>query len=75
MMNMFFQPLKGKRLADINYRSRFFGGVIVNARTIVGPVVALTMAGLLFVYSRSSIRAAKMNAERHRIEDGGQLSW
>ncbi|KAL6714963.1 hypothetical protein ACLMJK_007223 [Lecanora helva] len=33
------------------------------------------MAGLLYVYSRSSIHAAKRNAERHRIADGGQISW
>ena len=33
------------------------------------------MAGLLFVYSRSSIHAAKQNAERHRAADGGQISW
>ena len=33
------------------------------------------MAGLLFVYTRSSIYAAKRNAERHRAADGGQISW
>ena len=33
------------------------------------------MAGLLFVYSHSSIYAAKRNAERHRAADGGQISW
>ena len=33
------------------------------------------MAGLLFVYSRSSIHAAKLNAARHRAADGGQISW
>ena len=33
------------------------------------------MAGLLYVYSRTSIKAAKRNAERHRIADGGQISW
>lgn len=69
------QPLKGKRLSDINYKSRLFGGVTINARTIVGPIVAFTMASLLFVYTRSSIRAAKRNAERHRVADGGQISW
>ena len=41
----------------------------------MGPIVAFTMAGLLFIYSRSSIRAAKRNAERHRVADGGQISW
>ena len=33
------------------------------------------MAGILFVYTRSSIYAAKRNAERHRAADGGQISW
>ena len=33
------------------------------------------MAGLLFVYTRSSIYAAKRNAQRHRAADGGQISW
>lgn len=33
------------------------------------------MAGLLFVYTRSSIHAAKRNAARHRAADGGQISW
>lgn len=47
----------------------------LNARTITAPLVAFTMAGLLFVYSRTSIKAAKRNAERHRMADGGQISW
>lgn len=47
----------------------------INSRTIVGPIAAFTMAGLLFVYSRTSIKAAKRNAERHRSADGGQISW
>jgi hypothetical protein len=33
------------------------------------------MASLLFVYSRSSIQAAKRNAQRHREADGGQIDW
>lgn len=33
------------------------------------------MAGLLFVYTRTSIQAAKRNAQRHREADGGQISW
>lgn len=33
------------------------------------------MALLLYVYSRSSIQAAKLNAQRHREADGGQFSW
>ena len=44
-------------------------------RTLLAPIVAVTMAALLFVYSRSSIHAAKQNAARHRAADGGQISW
>ena len=33
------------------------------------------MAGLLFVYSRTSIQAAKRNAQKHREADGGQINW
>ncbi len=47
----------------------------INSKTVVGPIAAFTMAGLLFVYSRTSIKAAKRNAERHRRADGGQFSW
>ncbi|KAF1850037.1 uncharacterized protein K460DRAFT_360901 [Cucurbitaria berberidis CBS 394.84] len=48
---------------------------IVNGRTIMAPLAALTMAALLFVYTRTSIRAAKLNAQKHREADGGQISW
>jgi hypothetical protein len=44
-------------------------------QTIMAPLAALTMAGLLFVYARTSIRAAKLNAKKHREADGGQISW
>ncbi|KAK5746474.1 hypothetical protein LTR17_000854 [Elasticomyces elasticus] len=43
----------------------------INSRTIVAPAAAFTMACLLFVYTRTSIRAAKENAQRHRKADGG----
>lgn len=33
------------------------------------------MAGLLFIYARTSIRAAKLNAQKHREADGGQINW
>lgn len=33
------------------------------------------MACLLFVYSRTSIHAARLNAQKHREADGGQLNW
>ncbi|KAF1921671.1 hypothetical protein BDU57DRAFT_510604 [Ampelomyces quisqualis] len=48
---------------------------IINGRTVMAPLTALTMAGLLFVYARTSIRAAKINAQKHREADGGQISW
>ncbi|KAF2704825.1 hypothetical protein K504DRAFT_112917 [Pleomassaria siparia CBS 279.74] len=51
------------------------GKGIINGRTIMAPLAALTMACLLFVYTRTSIRAAKMNAKKHREADGGQISW
>src|ERR1700761_2359397 len=43
----------------------------INSRTIVAPVAAFTMACLLFVYARTSIRAAKANAKRHSDADSG----
>lgn len=39
------------------------------------PIAAATMALLLFVYTRTSINAAKANAKLHREADGGQISW
>lgn len=39
------------------------------------PLAAFTMATLLFVYTRTSIQAAKRNAQKHREADGGQISW
>ncbi|KIW05115.1 uncharacterized protein PV09_03671 [Verruconis gallopava] len=33
------------------------------------------MACMLFFYSRTSIQAARLNAQKHREADGGQLSW
>jgi hypothetical protein len=41
----------------------------------MAPLAALTMAGILFVYARTSIRAAKLNAQKHRDADGGQVNW
>ncbi|KAM3420449.1 hypothetical protein BST61_g3719 [Cercospora zeina] len=43
----------------------------INSRTIVAPAAAFTMACLLFVYAKTSIRAAKANAQRHRDADTG----
>lgn len=33
------------------------------------------MATILFVYARTSIQAAKKNAQQHREADGGQINW
>lgn len=43
----------------------------INRRTIIAPAAAFTMALILFVYTRTSIRAAKENAQRHRDVDSG----
>lgn len=43
----------------------------INQRTLIAPAAAFTMACLLFVYTRTSIRAAKANAQRHRDADSG----
>ncbi|KAL1639810.1 hypothetical protein SLS58_007553 [Diplodia intermedia] len=51
------------------------GSFKFNGRTMMAPLAAVTMAGLLFVYTRTSIRAAKLNAQKHREADGGQISW
>lgn len=42
---------------------------------MTAPLAAFTMATLLFVYSRTSIQAAKRNAQKHREADGGQINW
>ncbi|KAI5837614.1 hypothetical protein DFP73DRAFT_310493 [Morchella snyderi] len=47
----------------------------MNARTLTMPMAAATMAILLFVYTRTSINAAKTNAKMQREADGGQISW
>ena len=68
---MRFKPLQGKRFKDI----KLWKNSPYTARHIAAPIVAITMASLLFVYCRSSIYAAKSNARRHREADGGQISW
>lgn len=44
-------------------------------RTLAAVFGAVTLAGLLFIYGRSSIQAAKRNAKAHREADGGQINW
>ena len=65
------KPLQGKRLSDISISKTWN----VNGRHLVAPIAAFSMACLLFVYTRSSIYAAKRNAKRYREADGGQISW
>lgn len=48
---------------------------LITRQTITAPLAAFTMAGILFVYSRTSIQAAKRNAQKHREADGGQINW
>ncbi|RPB28598.1 hypothetical protein L211DRAFT_397244 [Terfezia boudieri ATCC MYA-4762] len=47
----------------------------LTGKNLTMPFAAITMATLLFIYSRSSIHAAKANAALHREADGGQISW
>ncbi|KAG9234809.1 hypothetical protein BJ875DRAFT_483830 [Amylocarpus encephaloides] len=47
----------------------------LTGRKVTSPIAALTMAILLFVYARTSIQAAKRNAQKHREADGGQINW
>jgi len=47
------------------------GRLPFTSRQLVAPAAAFTMACLLFVYTRTSIRAAKANAQRHRDADSG----
>ncbi|KAF2467098.1 uncharacterized protein BDR25DRAFT_235769 [Lindgomyces ingoldianus] len=69
-LNEISKPMSGSASARLTR-----GKGIINGRTIMAPLAAFTMAGLLFVYARTSIRAAKLNAKKHREADGGQISW
>ncbi|KAF2625385.1 hypothetical protein BU25DRAFT_120587 [Macroventuria anomochaeta] len=69
-MNESSKPHSNNALARLSR-----GSGIINGRTVMAPLAALTMAGLLFIYARTSIRAAKLNAQKHREADGGQISW
>lgn len=44
-------------------------------RTLAAIFGAFALSGILFVYGRSSIQAAKRNAKAHREADGGQIDW
>jgi hypothetical protein len=45
------------------------------SQKLTAPLAAFTMAAILFVYARTSIHAARLNAQKHRETDGGQLNW
>ncbi|RDI85248.1 hypothetical protein Vi05172_g4552 [Venturia inaequalis] len=47
----------------------------LSGRSLTAPLAAFTMACILFVYARTSIHAARLNAQRHREADGGQINW
>ncbi|CAG8953127.1 hypothetical protein HYFRA_00003325 [Hymenoscyphus fraxineus] len=47
----------------------------LTGRKVTAPIAAFTMAILLFTYTRTSIKAAKRNAQAHREADGGQINW
>jgi len=49
--------------------------LLTPSQTVMAPLAALTMAAVLLVYARTSIKAAKLNAQKHREADGGQISW
>ncbi|KAF2430720.1 hypothetical protein EJ08DRAFT_563923, partial [Tothia fuscella] len=67
-------PKSSDGLSEISRPTRPKYGKI-NGRTLTAPLAAITMAGILFVYARTSIHAARLNAQKHRELDGGQLSW
>lgn len=43
----------------------------LHSRQLLAPMAAFTMACILFVYARTSIKVAKSNAQRHRDRDSG----
>ncbi|KAL8674274.1 MAG: hypothetical protein Q9168_001341 [Polycauliona sp. 1 TL-2023] len=47
----------------------------LNAKNLTTAIVAFTTTGLLFMYSRSSIKSAKRDAARQRAADGGHFDW
>ncbi|KAI4208590.1 MAG: hypothetical protein LQ346_000100 [Caloplaca aetnensis] len=46
-----------------------------STRGLTTAVSAVTVIALFFAYSRSATQAAKRDAVRHRVADGGQISW
>ncbi|KAI1389797.1 uncharacterized protein F4822DRAFT_399758 [Hypoxylon trugodes] len=46
----------------------------ITPKTIMAPAAAFTMACVLFVYTRSSMREAKRNAQHERAQKRNQPS-
>ena len=44
-------------------------------RVLLVPLSAVLLSGMIFVYSRTTVAAAKENARRAREADGGSISW
>ncbi|KAL9081431.1 MAG: hypothetical protein Q9159_007313 [Coniocarpon cinnabarinum] len=44
-------------------------------RLLIAPLSALLLGSMIFVYSRTTVAAAKENARRAREADGGSISW
>jgi hypothetical protein len=49
--------------------------LLIKQQLFMAPMAAFTMAGIVVLYTRSSIRAAKLNVERRREQGGGQIDW
>ena len=41
----------------------------------MAPLAAFTMAGIVFLYTRSSIKAAKLSVQQNREQGGGKVNW
>ncbi|RMZ79268.1 hypothetical protein DV737_g3483, partial [Chaetothyriales sp. CBS 132003] len=66
------QPSRGSSAPALKTTTKPRGSVF-NPRSLTAPIAAAVMAGLLFTYTITSIRAAKRNAKLHREADGGQV--
>lgn len=44
-------------------------------QTVLAPVFTVIFASLIYVYTRTTVAAAKENARRSREADGGSISW
>ncbi|KAB8606239.1 hypothetical protein FH972_025869 [Carpinus fangiana] len=46
-----------------------------NTRQYALPLAAITLGTIIFVYTRTTVAAAKENARRAREADGGKINW